>query len=177
MSDTLGTDMTDTLDDTDTTPHDLRSQLRDSGRARAEAEGKATAAEARAAAAERELAFTKAGIPDGKLGEMFMKSYEGEMDAESIKTAAAEIGIGGASPTDPHTEAADPMVAELAARRRAAGATGAATVTTAAGNIPGTQADYESRIRSATSEREVMAIVAEAQSNHPDLGIYVSGLE
>lgn len=43
--------------------------------------------------ARRELAFFKAGIPDSKVGELFMKAYDGEPDTAAIRSAAAEYGL------------------------------------------------------------------------------------
>jgi hypothetical protein len=44
--------------------------------------------------AQRELAFTKAGIPgDHPVAQLFTTSYEGEMETEAIKTAWDKLGI------------------------------------------------------------------------------------
>lgn len=43
--------------------------------------------------ARRELAFFKAGIPDTKVAELFRKAYDGDVDPEAIRTAAAEYGL------------------------------------------------------------------------------------
>ena len=43
--------------------------------------------------ARRELAFHKAGIPDSKVGQLFMKAYDGDVDTEAIRAAAAEYGL------------------------------------------------------------------------------------
>ena len=53
----------------------------------------------RAAAAERKLAFLEAGIPPNKLGELFMKGYDGEVTPDAIRTSAAEYGIMGGQQT------------------------------------------------------------------------------
>lgn len=50
-------------------------------------------AQAEAEAARRELAFIKAGVDtDSKLGQLLMKTYDGELTAEAIKAEAEELG-------------------------------------------------------------------------------------
>lgn len=60
----------------------------------------------------RENAFLKAGVnTDSALGKMFATAYDGELDPEAIKVAAAEISpdlIGGAAPTPPPAPSAEP---------------------------------------------------------------------
>lgn len=70
-------------------------------------EGKAARQEAEAL--KRELAFTRAGIDtSSKLGQMFSKSYDGELDIEAIKAEATEIGaIKAATPPEPEKPAVD----------------------------------------------------------------------
>jgi hypothetical protein len=54
---------------------------------------KASKLEAEKAEMARELAFIRAGVDtETKLGKMFMKSYDGELEAEAIKAEAAEVG-------------------------------------------------------------------------------------
>jgi len=49
---------------------------------------------ASAKAAARELAFVKAGVDtDTKLGQLLMKSYDGELTADGIRAEAMEIGL------------------------------------------------------------------------------------
>ena len=43
--------------------------------------------------ARRELAFFKAGIPDNKVAELFRKAYDGDVEPEAIRAAAAEYGL------------------------------------------------------------------------------------
>jgi hypothetical protein len=52
--------------------------------------------------ARRELAFYKAGIPDNKVAELFKKAYDGDVDPDAIRTAAAEYGL--VDPDVPHEE-------------------------------------------------------------------------
>lgn len=56
--------------------------------ARVKADGEAVKQQAT-----RDAAFAKAGIPDSKLGEMFRKSYDGELTAEAIKAQALDVGL------------------------------------------------------------------------------------
>lgn len=106
-------------------------------------------AEERATAAERELAFAKAGIDlnDPKLS-YFRKGYEGDMEPEEIRAAAAEAGFiappAGSGNAD-----------ELAAQQRIANA-GSEAVT------PADPSPLEDRLRGAQSPEEIMAIVAES---------------
>jgi hypothetical protein len=99
---------------------------------RREAKAAKTAAE-EANAAKRELAFMRAGIDstDPKLS-YFVKGYDGEIDADAIKSAAVEAGFlaSALANTDP---VSDPSVAANldAASRIAAASTGATTPSTA----------------------------------------------
>ena len=68
----------------------LRAQLE---AAKAEAAAAKAEAESIKQQAAREQAFAKAGIPDSKLGEMFRKSYDGELSADAIKANALELGL------------------------------------------------------------------------------------
>jgi hypothetical protein len=83
----------------------------------------ATAAERDAA--KRELAFLKAGVnPDSAVGKLFVKGYDGELDVEKIKAAAAEIPglITEAAPAEgeltPEQEAAAKAEAEQTTARQ-----------------------------------------------------------
>ena len=65
-------------------------------KAKKAAEARANAAEAELAqvADERkELAFLKAGIEDSKMADYFRKTYDGPLDAETIRSAAVEAGV------------------------------------------------------------------------------------
>lgn len=45
-------------------------------------------------ALKREMAFLKAGVDtESKAGQLLFKAYDGELDTESIKTEAAELGL------------------------------------------------------------------------------------
>ena len=87
---------------------------------------------ATARAAQRELAFVKAGIDTStKLGQLFAKSFEGDLsDIEAIKAEAKELGIikietpAAPAETTP-TETAPPPPADSSASERSALANGA----------------------------------------------------
>lgn len=68
---------------------------------------------------ERELAFTKAGVDtDSPAGAIFARGYDGDLEVEAIKTAAATMGLGqattpAADPTTPTDTPLDPGEAAL----------------------------------------------------------------
>lgn len=67
----------------------IRAELRKSRERAKEAE----AAKAETEALKRELAFTKAGIPETGVGALLRKAYDGDTDPDAIRQAAAEYGI------------------------------------------------------------------------------------
>jgi hypothetical protein len=86
------------------------------------AEGKA--AVKKLAALERERAFDKAGVPDDGVGKWFRKGYDGEIDVDSIREAAAADGlIAPPDESDPQEAAeaveAAGLISEAAAGTRA----------------------------------------------------------
>jgi hypothetical protein len=86
------------------------------------AEGKA--AVKKLAALERERAFDKAGVPDDGVGKWFRKGYDGEIDVDSIRQAAAADGlIAPPDETDPEAAAeavqAAGLISEAAAGTQA----------------------------------------------------------
>jgi hypothetical protein len=68
-------------------------------------EGKA--AQKRAEELERELAFTKAGIPESTIAGYFRKGYEGDLTADAVKAAAIEAGLIEKPADDGSSESAD----------------------------------------------------------------------
>lgn len=100
----------------DTDPSALVKKLRNELKARDKALTEANAAK-------RELAFVRAGIDTStKLGQLFAKSFEGDLDVEAIKAEAKELGIFNA----PKTEAEEPDPApDNSAQERSSLATGA----------------------------------------------------
>lgn len=79
----------------------LRAQLE---AAKAEAAAAKAEAESIKQQAAREQAFAKAGIPDSKLGELFRKTYEGDLSADAIKANALELGLIQTQTTTPPEE-------------------------------------------------------------------------
>lgn len=84
--------MADDQDDrtSDEDARGLRKLLEDTKAelARVKAEGEASKQQAA-----RDAAFAKAGIPDGGMGEMFRKAYDGDLTPDAIKTRALEVGL------------------------------------------------------------------------------------
>jgi ribosomal protein L12E/L44/L45/RPP1/RPP2 len=80
-------------------------------------------AEAERDAARREMAFIRAGIdPEDKRLSYFVKGYEGDLKADSIKQAAIEAGFIAAPEPDPAVAAAQSAAQEAqAAAQRIAG--------------------------------------------------------
>jgi hypothetical protein len=130
----------------------IRAELRRSRQLARDAQ----AATERSSALERELAFTKAGIPDTPLGQMFAKAYDGDTaDPTAIKTAFEALGVAGepsGQQTPPPPEGASEQ--ELEAQRRIAQAGSGAE---GDGSVP-----YEEAIRAAKNPSEVLALIAQA---------------
>ena len=104
---------------------------------------------ARAEKAERSLAFRDAGVPNTKLGELFMRGYDGPMDdPEKVKAAAIEYGVIEAPAGAGAGQQPDP---EAEARARVAAAAGGA------GAGPPSGPDHQAAISSAKSKDELMA--------------------
>lgn len=90
-------------DDSDVQPDESPRGLR-------RAANKSKKLEAELAELRRELAFAKAGIPmDDPKMKYFIKGYDGELDADAIKTAALEAGF-----LASQQQAPDPMQAHVA---------------------------------------------------------------
>lgn len=101
--------------------------------------------------AARELQFAKAGVPlDDPKARYFVKGYDGELTAEAIKAAAAEIGLVDA----PAQKQADIPAEEKAAHQRIA------DTTTGAGT-PGGR-DFNAEMNTAESEADLMRLYKEA---------------
>ena len=121
----------------------VRARMKELEKQLAEAEKRAQAAEQAA----RKAAFLEAGLdPSNKMTEYFMKAYDGEATPEAIKQAAMEANL---ISTPNNSE-------ETAAWKR--------TEQVASGS--GTAqppVDWARRINDASSEAEVLAILAEAR--------------
>jgi hypothetical protein len=117
MSEDATIDQSDESSDDDSpTTRELRQQLRAANKRAADAAREAEAGmEAR-----KRIAFSDAGIPDNGPGKFFREKYDGDLDPEVIKTAAAQYGFVDNTPT--------PGVADIEAQSAAAqGATGNVT--------------------------------------------------
>ena len=125
----------------------IRAELRKSKERAREAE----AAKAELAELKRELAFTKAGIPEDGVGKLFRKAYDGDIDTDSIKDSASEYGIGQASE---QSAEADQVQAELERHRNIAGATG----TNVSGPTP--EQEFDAALDAAENEAEAKAVIA-----------------
>ena len=135
----------------------IRKQLREAEKARKELDSLKAELETQ----KREVQFSKAGIPDSGLGQLFRKAYDGESSQEAIQKAAMEYGILQA----PEEPSADDS--ELAALRRAQGATIGTT-----GAMPDPQQEYLNALAEAKTPEDVMRIV-EGDSGQK-LGMYSS---
>lgn len=136
----------DEFDDEEPTPtrNPLRERMKE-----LESELKALRAEkAETEAVRRELAFTKAGIPDTAATKYFVKAYDGPLDPEAIRNAAVEAGY--LSP-EPQPEVKAEQNAWQRSTQAAAGAD----------NVE--PPSLTERIRNAQSEAEVLAILEQAQ--------------
>ena len=105
---------------------------------------------------ERELAFSKAGIPDTPLVQTLAKSYEGENDPAAVKAYFEGLGVDLGSPAAKQQEEFD----DLEAQRRLAqvGAQG----------DTGGAIRYEDALNSAKDVKEVMALLASAPEGATD---------
>jgi uncharacterized protein YigA (DUF484 family) len=102
--------------------------------------------------AKRELAFVKAGIDTSdNAAKYFVKAYDGELTADAIKQAAVEARL--LSPAPQNEEMQSEQQAWSRTNQVAAGAGSSFQVP-----------DIETRIANATSEAEVLDILAEAQN-------------
>lgn len=106
---------------------------------------------AEAEAARRELAFLKAGVDlDNPMSKYFVKGYEGPTDPDAIRQAAIEAQlIAPDNPVNTDEQAAWGRTTKVAANSQTA-------------EPP---VDWATRLAEASSEAEVMAILAEAQAN------------
>ena len=147
--------------DDDNLDPNIRAELRKSKeRAREVAEAKAELNNLK-----RELAFTKAGIPETGVGALLRKAYDGETDPEAIRNAAAEYGILGNAPGT--TSTPDPVLAELEQHRSIAGATG----TNNSG--PSSEQELIAALQGATNQNEVVAII---NSLGNESGLFTPGM-
>lgn len=108
------------MSDDQTQEHD-DSQEPDHIRSLREKAKQADQLQSQQSALERKVAILEAGINTSTpLGAMFLKSYEGELDAEAIRAEAAKVGLVAGQP-DPDPQPGEPGTAEAEyadARRR-----------------------------------------------------------
>lgn len=146
--------------DTDHLDPNIRAELRKSKERAKEAE----AAKAEVETLRRELAFTKAGVPETGVGALLRKAYDGDTDPEAIRKAAEEYGITTGSQQE---QAPDPVLEELERHRSIAGATG----TNNSGPTP--QQELLAAIQSGASEAEVMEAISKMGA---EVGVYSTGM-
>ena len=145
-------------DDQESLDPNIRAELRKSKeRAREAEQAKSEVEQLR-----KELAFTKAGIPETGVGALLRKAYDGDTDPEAIRKAAEEYGI--FQPTEQH----DPVAEELERHRSIAGATGTNT------SGPTAEQEFLAAINAATSQDEIKEII---DRMGPEAGnLYTPGL-
>lgn len=123
----------------------VRARMKDLEKRLADAEKRAAAAETAA----RKAAFLEAGLdPANKMAQYFMKAYDGDMDPDAIKQAAVEANLIHATDTPSNVDAD-------AWDRTNKVASGAGTASA--------PVDWQKRINEASSQDEVLAILAEAR--------------
>jgi len=105
----------------------------------------------RATTAERQLAIAKAGVKlDDPKAKYFLAGYDGELTTDAIKAAAVEVGLVDAAPAAPPEE--------RQAAQRLDGLNSASSSVPRPGER---DAEYENRMRAATSPGEALAIMQE----------------
>jgi hypothetical protein len=134
--------------------HNIRQALKDS-KANAKA---ATEARAEVESMKREIAFTKAGIPEDGMGQYFRKGYDGDHSPEAIRAEAEKAGILAPAPVQVPSE-------ELEQLRQVH------QTSATAPSMPQTNAGFQgwiNQIGTATTVEEVMALVNHAP---PEAGV------
>jgi len=114
---------------------------------------------------QKEMAFTKAGIPETGAGALLRRAYDGELTAEAIRKQAEEYQIF-AQPAQISTSDA-----ELDSMRRVAGAA------TGAGGTPPVNVEvaFATALANATTEAETMAVITQFHRENPDIGFFPKG--
>jgi len=140
----------------------IRAELRKSRERAREAE----TAKAELEALKRDLAFTKAGVPETGVGALLRKAYDGDTDPDAIRKAAEEYGITGASHQEQNGEL-DEVREELERHRNIAGATG----TNQSG--PSKEQELLAAIQGANNKDELMAVI---DSLGNDAGLFSPGM-
>ena len=143
----------------------IRKQLREAEKVAKEA------AEARKQLQElqKDLAFTKAGIPEDGTGALVRKAYDGELTPEAVRQFAEQHGVFGqkqaASTQDGIPDA------ELDSMRRVAGAAAGA------GGTPpvNVEAAFSAALANAQSETETMNVITQFYRENPEIGFFPKG--
>lgn len=146
--------------DTDHLDPNIRAELRKSRERAKEAE----AAKAEVETLKRDLAFTKAGIPETGVGALLRKAYDGDTDPDAIRKAAEEYGINTGGTTE---SAPDPVLEELERHRNIAGATGTNT------SGPSPAQELLAAIQAGATEAEVMEAISQMGAEN---GVYPTGM-
>jgi len=140
----------------------IREQLRKSEKiAKEAAEVKQQLAEL-----QKEVAFAKAGIPEGGAGALLRKAYDGEITPEAIRKAAEEYNL--FAPTQAQNSVPD---SELDGMRRVAGAAAGA------GGTPqvNVETSFATALAGANSETETMAVINQFYRENPEIGFFPKG--
>lgn len=128
------------------TTNPVRARMKELEKKLAEAEKRAQEAESAA----RKSVFLEAGLdPNNKMSQYFMKAYDGDLTPEAVKQAAMEANL----ISTPNVTTVDETQAW---KRTEQVANGAGTAQP--------PIDWTKRINEASSEAEVLAILAEAQN-------------
>ena len=138
----------------------IRAELRKSRERAREAES----AKAELEALKRDLAFTKAGVPEDGTGALLRKAWDGDIDPEAIRQAAEEYGIFQSGQQQTQT---DPVREELERHRNIAGATG----TSQSG--PDAQQELLAAMAEASNEEELMAVIGKFGN---ESGLFAPGM-
>lgn len=138
---------------------ELDPNLREALKGRNQLAKDKAAAEQRNAELERELAFSKAGVPDTPLTTTLAKAYDGENDPASVKAYFESLGVdlqsASAGVTTPQTPAPQgPSDEELAAQRQVSQLGQGADL--------GGDVDFADALKSAGSVSEVQQLLASA---------------
>jgi len=143
--------MSESYDETVESPDVLDPNIREALLSAKAREKELASAQAELEAMRREVAFTKAGIPEQGAGALLRKAWDGDADPEAIRKAAEEYGIFGAT----QTRQEEDHSAELQALARAQGATSGTGV--GAGMTPGDR--FMSALNNASTQDEMMAVI------------------
>jgi hypothetical protein len=152
-------------DDANILDENIRAELRKSRQVAKEA----AEANAKLAELQKELAFTKAGIPEDGVGALLRKAYDGEVTPEAIRAAASQYGI--SSGTSASTSTGEIPQSELDGMRRVNGAA------VNAGGTPPVDAgnSFLSELANANTEAEAFEVVKKYGESNPELGFYARG--